>query len=151
MCSKLQFTANLTMTKPSLSDMLSQLCLDGETEDRLAFYLSFLRRRGKNSVLFSKKACFITNLETSKWVYLELRKIEDKFVWGCSICENLKTFRNIIGNQDIFKKYCIHAQVASMMFDKEEIERKYNEHEEVIEVLSETCFRKIYDAGTIQR
>ena len=82
---------------------------------------------GKELCFIFKKGCFITNLETSKWVYLELRKIEDKFVWGCSICENLKTFRNIIGNQDIFKKYCIHAQVASMMFDKEEMERKYNE------------------------
>ena len=70
------------MAKSSLSDMLSKLSLDSENEDRLTFYLSFLRRRGKMSFLFSKKACFIPDIETNKWIYLELRKIKNKFAWA---------------------------------------------------------------------
>ena len=125
------------MAKSSLSDMLSKLSLDSENEDRLTFYLSFLRRRGKMSFLFSKKACFIPDIETNKWIYLELRKIKNKFAWGCSNCENLKTFRNINESKDILDRYCIHAQVAFMLIEKDVLEEKYNDKtEELVEVMS---------------
>ena len=131
------------MTKSSLSDMLSKLSLDAENEDKLSFYLSFLRRKGKHSILFSKKACFVTDLDSGKWIYLELKKIADTLAWGCSFCENLKTFRNMQGFHDVLKHYCIHAQVASMMINEKDLEAKFNEPEEVIEVVSEEPYYAI--------
>ena len=123
------------MTKSSLSDMLSKLSLNTENEDKLSFYLSFLRRKGKNLILFSKKACFVKDIESNKWIYLELKRNSGEFAWGCSSCENLKTFRNMQALDEIVKGYFIHAQVACMMINEMDLEKKFDEPEEVFEVI----------------
>ena len=71
--------------------------IDSKSSQRIAFYLSFLRRKGKYSILFSKKACFVKDLESNKWIYLELKRNSDGFAWGCSSCKNLKRFRYMQG------------------------------------------------------
>ena len=114
------------MANNSLSDMLSKLSLDSDSEDRLSFYLSLLRRKGKLSFLFSKKACFIPDIKTKKCLYLELKKIENTFVWGCSVCQDLKIFRLITNSKEIINNYCIHSQVAFMVIDEDELENKFN-------------------------
>ena len=63
-----------------------------------------------------------------------MRKIEEKFAWGCSSCNNLETFRNITEVNDVIENYCVHAQVAFMLIDEDDMESKYNEPKEVIEV-----------------
>ena len=136
------------MPKSSLSDMLSKLSLNAENEDKLAFYLSFLRRKGKNSILFSKKACFVKDIESNKWLYLELKRNSGGFAWGCSSCENLKTFRNMQALDEIVKGYCIHAQAACMMMNEMDLEKKFNEPEEVIEVISEDPYLAVAHVDT---
>ena len=78
-------------------------------------------------ILFSKKACFVKDLESNKWIYLELKRNSDGFAWGCSSCENLKTFRNIQGLGEMVKGYCKHAQVAFMMINETDLEKKFEE------------------------
>ena len=125
------------MAKSSLSDMLSQLSLNIEEEDNLNFYLTTLRRKGRLQYFFSSTALFIPEMSKNGWIYLELGKVAGKFVWGCSICENLETFREIQGSNKPIKDSCIHAQVAFMMVSEDDNEKKYEEENEVIEVLSE--------------
>ena len=84
------------MAKSSLSDLLGKLSLTSEQEDSINFYLTTLRRRGKFAYISSKTALFLPDLEKSGWIYLELGKINGVFVWGCSLCENMETFREKI-------------------------------------------------------
>ena len=137
------------MSKLNLNEQMSKLSLDSEKEDNLTFYLTSLRRRGKCSYLFSKTALFIPDLEGSCWIYLELRKIKDKFTWGCSVCEDLKTFRNLKENSQIIDEYCIHAQVAFMLINDGELLTKYNEKNENIEVVSEDPYYAIAHVGKV--
>ena len=74
------------MKGDNISDLLSKLSLDSETEDRLTYFLSLLR-------ILSKKAAFINDMNIKKWIYLELRKLNNLFVWGCDECQDMKTFR----------------------------------------------------------
>ena len=143
------------MAKSSLSDMLSQLSLNNEEEDNLNFYLTTLRRKGRLQYFFSSTALFIPEMSKNGWIYLELGKVAGKFVWGCSICENLETFREIQGSNKPIKDSCIHAQVAFMMVSKDafmmvskdDIEKKYEEENEVIEVLSENPYFAVAHVG----
>ena len=123
------------MAKTSLSDMLTKLSLDRDSEDHLSFYLSLLRRKGNLSFLFSQKACFLPDIETKKWLYLELRKIGNTFVWGCSVCQDLKTFRLIENAKEISDTYCIHAQALFIIVDGDDLENKFNDKEREREYL----------------
>ena len=135
------------MATSKLNNLMSKLCLDSEKEDELSFYLASLRRKRKSSYLWSKTALFISNIDGTSWIYLEMRKIEEKFAWGCSSCNNLETFRNITEVNDVIENYCVHAQVAFMLIDEDDMESKYNEPKEVIEVLSEKPYYAVAHAG----
>ena len=135
------------MAKTSLSDMLTKLSLDRDSEDHLSFYLSLLRRKGNLSFLFSQKACFLPDIETKKWLYLELRKIGNTFVWGCSVCQDLKTFRLIENAKEISDTYCIHAQALFIIVDGDDLENKFNDKEREIEVLSEDPYYAVAHVG----
>ena len=56
-----------------------------------------------------------------------MQKLEDKFAWGCSSCDNLETFKNIKENKDVIENYCVHAQVAFMLIDEDDMQTKYDE------------------------
>ena len=82
------------------------------------------------SFVFSKTALFIPDLEKSGWIYLELRRIKEVFAWGCSLCENLETFREIKDNKELKAAYCIHAQVAEVLVSKDDMANKFSEKKE---------------------
>ena len=136
------------MAKTNISDLLSKLSLDSEEEDHLTFYLAILCRK-KVPYLISKRALFIQEIKGNGWIYLELRKIKEKFVWGCSICENLKTFQSIKDGKTVFENYCIHSQVAFMLIDEEEMSSKYHQEKERIEVLTEKPYFAVAHTGKV--
>ena len=109
------------MKGDNISDLLSKLSLDSETEDRLTHFLSLLRRKGKSSYILSKKAAFINDMNIKKWIYLELRKLNNLFVWGCDECQDMKTFRALETTQGMVESYCIHAQAACMLWNADEL------------------------------
>ena len=43
----------------------------------------------------------------------------------------------------VFESYCIHAQVAFMMLNKDELEQKYNDKKEDVEVLMDKPYYAI--------
>ena len=137
------------MVSNHLSDMLSKLSLDIENEDRLTFYLSILRRKGKTSCFISKTAGFILDIDAKKWIYLELKKIENDFYWGCNSCQNLKTFRIMTTLEDLEREYCIHAQAATMLWNVKELTMKYSEDPGNVEVMSEDPYYAIVHAGDV--
>ena len=47
------------------------------------------------------------------------------------------------GFHDVLKHYCIYAQAASMMINEKDLKAKFNEPEEVIEVVSEEPYYAI--------
>ena len=89
-----QYLVTFDMAKAEMTDLLSKLSLDSEKEDHLTFYLTALRRK-RVSYLLSKNALFIQEITGNQWIYLQLRKIKNIFVWGCSVCEDMPTFINI--------------------------------------------------------
>ena len=137
----------MTIAKTSLSDMLTKLSLDRDSEDHLSFYLSLLRRKGNLSFFFSQKACFLPDIETNKWLYLKLRKIGNTFLWGCSVCQDLKTFRLIDNAKEISDTYCIHAQALFIIVNGDDLEKKFNDKEREIEVLSEDPYYAVAHVG----
>ena len=48
---------------------------------------------GKSSYILSEKAAFINDMNIKRWIYLELLKLNNLFVWGCDECQDMKTFR----------------------------------------------------------
>ena len=137
------------MVSNHLSDMLSKLSLDSENEDRLTFYLSILRRKGKSSYFISKSAGFIFDIQSKKWIYLELKKIENNFYWGCNSCQNLKTFRIMTSFDNLEQEYCVHAQAATMLWNTAEMNKKYVEDPGNVEVVSEDPFYAVVHAGDV--
>ena len=133
-------------SKAQLSDLLSKLSLGSENEDHLTFYLTTLRRK-KVSYLFSKNALFIQDLNSNQWVYLQLRMIKDTYVWGCSACTDMNTFEKIKEPRIILENYCIHSQVAFMLLNKNELDKKYDEKKEDVEVLMEKPYYAIAHVG----
>ena len=119
-----QYLVTFDMAKAEMTDLLSKLSLDSEKEDHLTFYLTALRRK-RVSYLLSKNALFIQEITGNQWIYLQLRKIKNIFVWGCSVCEDMRTFKNIKEHKEVFENYCVHAQVAFMLVNKDEFENKY--------------------------
>ena len=138
------------MVSNHLSDMLSKLSLDSENEDRLTFYLSILRRKGKSSYFISKSAGFIFDIQSKKWIYLELKKIETNFYWGCNSCQNLKTFRIMTSFDNLEQEYCLHAQAATMLWNTAEMNKKYVEDPGNVEVVSEDLYAVVH-AGYISK
>ena len=133
-------------SKAQLSDLLSKLSLGSENEDHLTCYLTTLRRK-KVSYLFSKNALFIQDLNSNQWVYLQLRMIKDTYVWGCSACTDMNTFEKIKEPRIILENYCIHSQVAFMLLNKNELDKKYDEKKEDVEVLMEKPYYAIAHVG----
>ena len=131
------------MKGDNLSDILSKLTLDSENEDRLSFYLSILRRKGRTSHLISQKAAFIFDFDLKTWIYLELRCINKDFLWGCSKCQNIKTFRSVVTAENIMETYCIHAQAAFMLWDKDKLFEKYNSETNDVVVMNEDPYLAI--------
>ena len=76
-----------------------------------------------------------------------MQKLEDKFAWGCSSCDNFETFKNIKENKDVIENYCVHAQVVFMLIDEDDMQTKYDEPKLVIEVLSEKPYYTVAHAG----
>ena len=137
------------MNGNNLNDLLSKLSLDSENEDRLTFFLSLLRRKGKSSYIISKKAAFIYDTNVKKWTYLELRRINDIFVWGCKECQDIKTFRAIETGQHVIDSYCIHALAACMLWDTDELKTKYYEEKEDLEIVNDDPYLAVAHAGEV--
>ena len=59
----------------------------------------------------------------------------------------MRTFKNIKEHKEVFENYCVHAQVAFMLVNEDELESKYNEKIETIEVMSDKPYYAIAHAG----
>ena len=88
-------------------------------------------------------------MNMKKWIYLELRRMNGTFVWGCNECQDIKTFRAIEVGQDMIDSYCIHAQAACMLWDTDELITKYDEANEDLEVVNEDPYLAVAHVGDV--
>ena len=88
-------------------------------------------------------------MNIKKGIYLELRKLNNLFVWGCDECQDMKTFRALETTQGMVESYCIHAQAACMLWNTDELKFEYDEKDEDLELVCEDPYLAVAHVGNV--